>query len=70
LVTAEARTIVGSHLGLAVPWRDVPTYVEMYRDGRLPVQELISSTIGLAEVNEALDALAQGEALRQVIVFK
>jgi alcohol dehydrogenase len=41
----------------------------MYREGRLPVQGLISSMIGLDEINEAMDALAQGEALRQIIVF-
>jgi alcohol dehydrogenase len=69
VLTAEARTIVGSYLGSAVPSRDIPTYVEMYREGRLPVQGLISSMIGLDEINEAMDALAQGEALRQIIVF-
>jgi alcohol dehydrogenase len=42
----------------------------MYREGRLPVQGLISSTIGLDEINEAMDALAQGEALRQIIIFE
>ncbi len=69
LLTAEARSIFGSYLGSAVPSRDIPAYVEMWRAGRLPVEELVSSTIGLEDVNEAMDALENGTAMRQVIVF-
>lgn len=69
-LTAEARRIVGSYLGSAVPSRDIPTYVDMWRDGRLPMQELISSTIDLGDINAGMDDLDQGLALRQVIVFE
>ncbi|EOM77463.1 alcohol dehydrogenase [Rhodococcus rhodnii] len=68
-VTAEARTVVGSYLGSAVPARDIPRYAQMWRDGRLPVDKLISSRIRLSEINEAMDRLADGLAVRQVIVF-
>ncbi|QTX03427.1 alcohol dehydrogenase catalytic domain-containing protein [Agromyces archimandritae] len=68
-VTAEARTVIGSYLGSAVPARDIPVYAELWREGRLPVERLISAHIGLDEVNEAMDALADGSALRQIIVF-
>ena len=68
-VTAEARTIVGSYLGSAVPSRDIPRYAELWRQGRLPVEALISSHIALDEVNEAMDTLAAGAAIRQVIRF-
>ena len=60
---------MGSYLGSAVPSRDIPTYVEMWREGRLPVEQLISHKIRLDEINSAMDALEQGRALRQVIVF-
>ena len=69
ILTAEARTIVGSYLGSAVPQRDIPVYAQLWREGRLPVERLISSHIGLDEVNEAMDRLADGTELRQVIVF-
>jgi alcohol dehydrogenase len=69
LLTAEARSIFGSYLGSAVPSRDIPAYVEMWRSGHLPVEALVSSTIKLDDINEAMDALEEGAVMRQVIVF-
>ena len=68
-ITAEARTIIGSYLGSAVPSRDIPRYAQMWREGRLPVEQLISSRIRLDEINDAMDQLADGKAIRQVIMF-
>ncbi|MDR2997198.1 MAG: alcohol dehydrogenase catalytic domain-containing protein [Microbacterium sp.] len=68
-ITAEARTIIGSYLGSAVPSRDIPRYAQLWREGRLPVEALISAEIGIDEINEAMDALADGRALRQIIRF-
>ena len=69
ILTAQARTVVGSYLGSAVPSRDIPRYVDMWRSGHLPLEKLISAHITLAEVPEAFDKLAGGEELRQVITF-
>ena len=68
LVTEE-RTIKGSYMGSAVPRRDVPRYIEMYRAGLLPVDKLLSRTIALEDINTSFDALAHGEVLRQVLVY-
>lgn len=68
-ITAEARTIVGSYLGSAVPARDIPIYEQLWREGKLPVEKLISGRISLNEVNRGLDELADGHAVRQIIVF-
>ncbi|WP_235734501.1 alcohol dehydrogenase catalytic domain-containing protein [Nocardioides alcanivorans] len=65
---AEGRSLVGSYLGSAVPARDVPAFEQLWREGRLPVERLISDRIALGDVNEAMDHLAAGTALRQVIV--
>ncbi|WP_027499441.1 alcohol dehydrogenase catalytic domain-containing protein [Rhodococcus sp. UNC363MFTsu5.1] len=70
LLVAEARTIVGSYLGSAVPSRDIPRYAQMWREGRLPVERLISSQIALEDINRGMDELAEGRAIRQVIVFE
>lgn len=69
LLTGEARTLVGSYLGSAVPSRDIPGYAQMWIDGRLPVEELITSTIALEDINEAMDRLAAGAAVRQIVTF-
>ncbi|WP_344491388.1 alcohol dehydrogenase catalytic domain-containing protein [Glycomyces endophyticus] len=68
-LTAEARTVVGSYLGSAVPGDDVPRYADLWRAGRLPLDRLVSDRIGLDGLPAALDRLASGEALRQLIVF-
>jgi len=68
-LTAEARTVVGSYLGSAVPARDVPRFAQWWREGRLPVERLITRRIRLDEINDAMDELADGRAVRQVVVF-
>ena len=65
---AEERTIKGSYVGSCVPSRDIPRLIAMYRAGRLPVRALLSETISLEQINPALDRLARGEAVRQVIL--
>lgn len=69
-LTTEARVIQGSYLGSAVPERDIPIFAQMWREGRLPVEKLISSTLTLEQINEAMDVLAEGQAIRQLIRFE
>jgi alcohol dehydrogenase len=69
-ITAQARTIIGSYLGSAVPSRDIPRYVELWRQGDLPVEKLISDHIRLEDINQAMDSLASATALRQIVTFE
>lgn len=69
VLTAEARTVVGSYLGSAVPARDIPLYVDLWRSGRLPLERLVSSRITLHDLDVAMDRLAAGGELRQLIVL-
>ena len=41
----------------------------MYRSGRLPVDQLVSHEIALPEINEAMERLASGAAIRQIVTF-
>jgi alcohol dehydrogenase len=68
-LVGEERTLRGSYLGSCVPVRDIPAYVSLYRAGRLPVDRLMSQRIGLTEINGAFDRLADGETIRQIVVF-
>ncbi|MGB8406919.1 MAG: alcohol dehydrogenase catalytic domain-containing protein [Mycobacterium sp.] len=68
-LVADGRSLIGSYLGSAVPARDIPRFVELWRAGRLPVESLVSDTISLDEINAGMDALADGHAVRQVIEF-
>jgi alcohol dehydrogenase len=67
-LVGEERTLKGSYIGSCVPIRDVPRYVELYRQGRLPVDRLLSERVRLDELNEAFDRLASGWTIRQVLV--
>jgi Zn-dependent alcohol dehydrogenase len=67
-LVAESRTLVGSYMGGASAARDIPRYVALWRAGRLPVERLLSSTRPLCEINEALDELADGASVRQVLL--
>jgi alcohol dehydrogenase len=66
---AEERTVKGSYIGSCVPSRDVPRFVSMYRAGLLPVDRLLSERVRLEDINPALDRLARGESIRQVITM-
>jgi len=68
-LVAEERTLKGSYIGTCVPSRDIPRYVALFRQGRLPVDRLLSGTISLSEINLAFDQLADGKAVRTVIRF-
>lgn len=68
-LTAEARTVVGSYLGSAVPARDIPAYVDLWRAGRLPLERLVSSRVTLDDLDSAMDRLAAGGELRQLLTF-
>lgn len=67
-LVAEGKTLMGSYMGSSIPSRDIPRYIALWRAGRLPVEKLLTSVSPLEEINELMDKLAQGKAVRQVIV--
>jgi alcohol dehydrogenase len=68
-LVAKGQSIIGSYLGSSVAARDIPIFVELWRQGKLPLEELITSEIALDDINEAMDQLADGNAVRQLILF-
>jgi NDMA-dependent alcohol dehydrogenase len=68
VVLAE-KTIKGCWYGSSNVRRDVPRLIEHYRAGDLKLDELISRTIGIEQVNEALEAMKTGELARTVIHY-
>src|SRR5450631_312474 len=69
-LVAEERTIKGSYIGTCVPSRDLPRYIDLFRQGRLPVDRLMSGTLKLDDINRGFDLLHEGKAVRQVVTFK
>jgi alcohol dehydrogenase len=68
-LVAEERTLKGSYIGTCVPLRDIPRYVDLYSQGRLPVNKLLTGRLRLDEINHGFDLLHEGKAIRQVVVF-
>ncbi|MCU5783076.1 alcohol dehydrogenase [Alcanivorax balearicus MACL04] len=68
-LVAEERSLLGSYLGGHVPALDIPEYAALYLAGRLPVDKLLTHRLKLEDINEGFDRLADGEAIRQVILF-
>jgi alcohol dehydrogenase len=67
---AEERTIKGSYIGSCVPMRDVPRYAALFTQGRLPIDRLLSERLALGEINDALDRLADGRSIRQIVTME
>ena len=65
----EERVLTGSLYGSAAPKTDIPMMIELYRDGRLKLDELLTCAYPLAEINEAYEAMKSGETLRSVVTF-
>jgi len=68
-LVAEERTIKGSYIGTCVPARDLPRYIDLYRQGKLPVNRLMTGRLALEQINGGFDRLHEGKAVRQVVVF-
>jgi len=65
----EEKSIVGSLYGSGSMHRDVPRLVDLYMQKRIKIDELVSRTITLNEVNSAFAAMEKGEVARSVIVY-
>jgi alcohol dehydrogenase len=59
---------MGSYMGSSIPARDIPRYIALWKAGKLPVERLLSAKRPLAEINAALDDLASGAAVRQILL--
>lgn len=67
-LVGEERTIKGSYMGSCVPSRDIPRYIDLFLQGKLPVDKLLSSTGSLDEINDAFDRLDRAEVIRHLIL--
>jgi S-(hydroxymethyl)glutathione dehydrogenase/alcohol dehydrogenase len=64
------RMITSSNMGSTKLAIEIPKLVELYRSGRLKLDELITARYPLEKINEAIEAVEQGKALRNVIMFE
>ena len=63
------KTIKGSGYGSSRPRVDIPRLIGLYMDKKLKLDELVTRTYALDEVNDAMTALEKGEVARGVVVM-
>ncbi len=68
-LVGQEKSLKGCYLGSCVPSIDIPNFLELYKHGNLPVERLITHRLKLEDINEGFERLANGEAIRQVIIF-
>jgi Zn-dependent alcohol dehydrogenase len=60
----------GAPGGCSIPDRDFPLLVRWFKEGKMPLEEMVTRRYCLEQINEACDALARGEiAGRAIVVF-
>ncbi|MDP9118500.1 MAG: S-(hydroxymethyl)mycothiol dehydrogenase [Actinomycetota bacterium] len=66
---SRGGTLKSSWYGDCLPSRDFPMLIDLYLQGRLPLDTFVSETIGLDQVEDAFAAMGRGDVLRSVVVF-
>ena len=69
LMALQEKSIKGTMYGSVRPNVDFPRLVDLYLDGRLKIDQLISRTYKLDEINEGFQALRSGQVARGVVIF-
>jgi S-(hydroxymethyl)glutathione dehydrogenase / alcohol dehydrogenase len=65
----EEKVVTGSFYGSCRPHLDMPLVVDLFMEGRLPLDRLVSRRYSLEEINEAFAAMTAGEVARAVVTF-
>ncbi|MFI0483199.1 alcohol dehydrogenase catalytic domain-containing protein [Actinomadura sp. 9N215] len=65
----EGKNLRSSLYGGCDLRRDIPRFVDLWRAGRLDIEGLITSRIGFGDLKDAVRTLANGDAIRQVVLF-
>ena len=69
MMALQEKCIKGTMYGSVRPNLDFPWLVDAYLDGRLKIDELVSRTYKLEEINDGFAALRSGQVARGVVVF-
>ncbi|MBO9435724.1 Zn-dependent alcohol dehydrogenase [Ruegeria sp. R13_0] len=69
ILAALGQGLVGSKMGDVVIQRDIPWMIDLYEQGRLKLDELVSGRWSLDQINEAIADTKTGSAKRNVILF-
>jgi Zn-dependent alcohol dehydrogenase len=65
----QQKSLVGTIFGSANPRYDIPRLLGMYRSGKLKLDELVTRTYSLDEINQGYQDMRDGKNIRGVIIY-
>jgi S-(hydroxymethyl)glutathione dehydrogenase/alcohol dehydrogenase len=68
-LTLMEKQLVGSLFGSGNPRSDIPKLLDLYREGQLDLDGLVTRTYALKDINEGYRAMRDGENIRGVIIY-
>jgi S-(hydroxymethyl)mycothiol dehydrogenase len=68
-VFGRGGSLKSSWYGDCLPSRDFPLLIDLYLQGRLPLDAFVSEEIGIGDIEAAFDKMRQGDVLRSVVVM-
>ena len=69
VMSDQEKRIIGSNYGSCRPSIDFPKIIDLYMNGRLKLDEMVTSRIPLSGVNDALEEMTKGKGIRTVIEY-
>jgi Zn-dependent alcohol dehydrogenase len=69
ILATTSQSLLGSYMGSSVLKKDIPILIDLYQQGRLKLDELVTRQYSLSEINEAVNDVKLGNTRRNVIVF-
>ena len=66
---SRGGSLKSSWYGDCLPERDFPMLVDLYEQGRLPLDKFVTERIGLDQIEDAFHKMHSGEVLRSVVVL-
>jgi len=69
-VFGRGGSLKSSWYGDCLPSRDFPRYIDLHLEGRINLDNFVTETIPLSEVENSFERMESGEVLRSVVVFE
>ena len=66
---SRGGSLKSSWYGDCLPERDFPTLIDLYLQGRLPLEKFVSERIGIEDIEEAFHKMHDGKVLRSVVIL-
>jgi S-(hydroxymethyl)glutathione dehydrogenase/alcohol dehydrogenase len=69
-LTVFEKQLIGSLFGSANPRKDIPKLLELYTQGQLDLDGLVTNTYTLDQINQGYDDMNSGKNIRGVLVYE